>query len=116
MSSEPHPLVAYISELPKKHRKLPADRRTKRIAIPVSPNEFAKIMHLAHGCTYTAVMRAAVDSIPPPIADRKLLKDIRLMSLELKNLLSTMAETPLSEEVRARLQHLLESMTTLGAP
>lgn len=117
MSSEPHPLVAYIQESPKKHRKSPDDRRTKRIAIPVSPNEFDQIKHLAlvHGCTYTAVMRAAVHSIPPPIADRKMLKDIHLKSLELKNLLSSATVgIPLPEDVRTRLQHLLESLTSLG--
>jgi hypothetical protein len=119
MSSESHPLVAYIPELPKKHRKLPEDRRTKRIAVPVSPSEFAQITHLAlvHGCTFTAVMRTAVHSIPPPLSDRKVLKDIRLMSLELKDLLVTVpVGIPLPEDVRARLHYLLDSLTALETP
>lgn len=119
MSSDPHPLLEYVPECPKKHRKLPEDRRTRRIAVPVSPHEYEQITHLAlvHGCTFTAVMRAAVNSIPPALADRTVLKEIRLMSQELRDqLTAATVGMPFPEDVRARLLNLLESLTALGTP
>ncbi len=120
MSATPHPLLQYIPEPTKKPRKPPEDRRTKRVALPVSSREYDQIRRLAqvHGCTFTAVLRQAVHSIPPPICDRPVLRELHRLSLDLKEMLRRIQKgLPVAPSVEPLLWQLLEAVNSLkGGP
>ena len=79
VSSDPHPLLASVPMRPRQHRKPEAKRRSRRISVPVSPEEYEAISNMAegHGCAITDVMRSPIKALPPPLAERPIILAVR---------------------------------------
>lgn len=79
MPSDPHPLLESMPVRTRHHRKPEAKRRSRRISVPVSPEEYEAICNMAeaHGCAITDVLRSPILALPPPLQERPIILAVR---------------------------------------
>ncbi len=105
MSSDPHPLLEHIPARTRSHRKPDAKRRSRRISVPVSPEEYEAICNMAeaHGCAITEVLRSPIVAIPPPLQERPIILAVRRHLAVVHSFLAVIRkERSLDEGVRTK--------------
>lgn len=106
-----HPLLKCIPERPPQRRKPEEARRTRRIAVPVSGDEYRQItlVAVARRCSLAAVLRSSVAAIPPPVADRPAMVEVRRLGNNVNQLLRQIhSGLPVEGDVRPLVLELAD--------
>lgn len=112
MPIDPHPLLASIPVRPRRHRKPETKRRSRRISVPVSPEEYEAIctMAVAHGCAITEVLRSPILALPPPLQERPIILAVRRHLAVVHSFLETIRkERSLDAGVRTKAVSVAEA-------